>query len=275
MAKSKKQAAKLKAHRLSAAEKPHGKQLIVGTAPLGDVASAAAVHGDADAADDDELIALEDVEITIDVLSALLERPEVLSNQRFKQLKRVGWDFGKALAEQGSGAGTSIHSKISHLLSLSLYRQALVLLFDLYVNRTPTKLGSLQRWVRDCDATSRPGRVLTEEENEERNVVLRCLDMVLRVCGESVPSAALENLEEEDEGDQRRSRVIQRMRVWNVRKEVQGSRLQDELPLWPLIQKGFECECRRPRGGSWTHGHWLWATRLLADLRALPVPPSR
>jgi hypothetical protein len=138
---------------------------------------------------------------------------------------------------------------------LSLYRQALVLLFDLYVNKTPTKLGSLQRWVRDCDATSRPGRVLTPEEAEERDVVLRCLDMVLRVCGEDDKGKGKgkERLEEFEDGQDEGS-VIRRMKVWSVRQEIEKARdkegqpgsLQEEKSLWDLIQKGFEGElaCR-------------------------------
>lgn len=143
--------------------------------------------------------------------------------------------------------GASIHSKISHLLSLSLYRQALVLLFDLYINKTPTKLGSLQRWVRECDATSRPGRVLSPEEEEERNIVLKCLDMVLRVCGggeQSISDRLVEDLEEKDG----KKGVVRRMKVWNVRNEVGTSgeqKLQEEVPLWSLIQEGFEGESHR------------------------------
>ena len=149
--------------------------------------------------------------------------------------------------------GTSIHSKISHLLSLSLYKQALVLLFDLYVNRTPTKLGSLQRWVRDCDATSRPGKVLGPEEAEERNVVLKCLDMVLRVCGgEQTSGKGKERLEEELDQEQEENSVIRRMKVWSVRQEIEQAlgdpeprgKLQAEKPLWDLIQKGSESKTR-------------------------------
>lgn len=142
------------------------------------------------------------------------------------------------------GKGASIHSKISHLLSLSLYRQALVLLFDLYINKTPTKLGSLQRWVRECDATSRPGRELSPEEEEERNIVLKCLDMVLRVCGggeQSISDRLVEDLEEKDG----KRGVVRRMKVWNVRNELDASgerKLQEEVPLWNLIQEGFEGE---------------------------------
>lgn len=254
MAKSKSKAVKKqqKAQKLAVVSLSSSAAVVLPVKPAVDI-----IH----LAEDDELIAEDEIEITVDVLNTLLQQPEVLSNQRFKQLKRVGWDFGKILAEQGSGAGkrytpfafdrrltvvagSSIHSKISHSLSLSLYRQALVHLFDLYVNKTPTKLGSLQRWVRDCDATSRPGRVLTQDENEERNTVLKCLDMVLRVCGgaeqdfKGKAKAALENLETEaSDGSEE---AIRRMKVWDVRREVEAGKLQDEVPLWALIQKGFE-----------------------------------
>lgn len=133
--------------------------------------------------------------------------------------------------------GTSIHSKISHLLSLSLYRQALVLLFDLYVNKTPTKLGSLQRWVRDCDATSRPGKVLSEEEVEDRLVVLQCLDMVLRVCGGEQARLDHKVLVPWINESQDDTRAIQSMKVWNARK---NSGIQEPLPMWDLIQNGFD-----------------------------------
>jgi len=146
--------------------------------------------------------------------------------------------------------GSSIHSKVSHLLSLSLYRQALVLLFDLYVNRTPTKLGSLQRWVRDCDATSQPGQILSAEEAEERNVVLRCLDMVLRVCGGNETNGkGKERLGYELENAQEENSVIKRMKVWSIRQEIAAGLhpdktrvIQEEKPLWNLIQKGSESE---------------------------------
>lgn len=142
--------------------------------------------------------------------------------------------------------GTSTQSKISHLLSLSLYRQALVLLFDMFVNHTPAKLGSLQRWVRDCDATSWPGRILTAEESEERDTVLKCLDMVLRVCGgaeQRLPKGVIESLGDDPrqvEGET--TQAIRRMRVWNVRDEIKDGRLQEEVSLWPLVQQGFESE---------------------------------
>jgi hypothetical protein len=88
MSKSKKQAAKLKAHRLQVAAQP------VTTVSNAELREA-----------DDQLVAPEDLEITIETISSILEQPEILSGPRFKELKRVGWDLGKVLAEQGSGSG--------------------------------------------------------------------------------------------------------------------------------------------------------------------------
>lgn len=91
MGKSKKQA-KAKAHRLKVVEQTIKKPVL---------AELDARTNDAN----DDLMEPEDIEIAVEVLQSLLERPEALSNQRYKQLKRVGWDFGRVLAEQGSGAG--------------------------------------------------------------------------------------------------------------------------------------------------------------------------
>lgn len=91
MSKNKKQAAKLKAHRLQVAAQPVKTE----DTPL--------VKEEAD----DELVPQEDLAITVETLSAILEEPDVLSGPRYKELKRVGWEFGKALAEQGSGSGMS------------------------------------------------------------------------------------------------------------------------------------------------------------------------
>ncbi|GHJ86118.1 hypothetical protein NliqN6_2520 [Naganishia liquefaciens] len=232
--KNKAKAAKQKAYRLQAAA--------TFASPL--PATAAQDGEDAELGIDPE-----DLEIAVNVLSTLVDEPEALTNQRYKKLKSAGWDLAKVLQEQGAAAGhagVSIHSKISHLLSLSLYRQALVHLFDIYINKTPTKLGSLQRWVRECDATSRPGKTLTAGEEEERNIVLKCLDMVLRVCGggeQSISEKLVEDLEEKDG----KKGVVRRMKVWNVRDELDVSgaqKLQDEMPLWDLIQKGFEADTK-------------------------------
>lgn len=95
MSKSKKQAAKLKAHRLQTAQQPKSKAVAV--EPL--------VKNGGSGEDQEDLIPPEDLEITIETLSAIVEDPEVLGSQKYKQLKRVGWDFGKVLSEQGAGAG--------------------------------------------------------------------------------------------------------------------------------------------------------------------------
>lgn len=79
--------------------------------------------------------------------------------------------------------------------------------------------------------------------------------MVLRVCGEDDKGKGKgkERLEEFEDG-QDEGPVIRRMKVWSVRQEIEKARgkegqpgsLQEEKPLWDLIQKGFEGElaCR-------------------------------
>lgn len=61
----------------------------------------------------DEIVAPEDLEIAINVIQTLVDEPEELAKQRYKGLKRVGWDLGKALAEQGSGSGELGHRRQS------------------------------------------------------------------------------------------------------------------------------------------------------------------
>lgn len=94
MSKSKKQAAKLKAHRLQVAAQP---------TKATKVASLVIDQSE------DEIVAQEDLAITVETISAILEEPDVLSGPRYKELKRVGWEFGKTLAELGSGAGKLLH----------------------------------------------------------------------------------------------------------------------------------------------------------------------
>jgi hypothetical protein len=90
---------------------------------------------------------------------------------------------------------------------------------------------------------------MTDEENEERNMVLRCLDMVLRVCGDKQLGGdtkgkgkeMMEDLADDDED--MHSNVIKRLKVWNVGNETAtAGRMQDELPMWSLIQQGSKGE---------------------------------
>lgn len=65
-------------------------------------------------------------------------------------------------------------SRISAALATSRHTDALVLLAELRLRKLVPKLGSLQRWVRDCDAASRTDGSYGDSE------VLRVLDAVLR-----------------------------------------------------------------------------------------------
>ena len=79
--------------------------------------------------------------------------------------------------------------------------------------------------------------------------------MVLRVCGgEETNGKGKERLGYELENAEEENSVIRRMKVWSVRQEIAAGLqadkarvIQEEKPLWDLIQKGSESElkCKR------------------------------
>jgi len=70
--------------------------------------------------------------------------------------------------------GSSLTSRISEALSSGRHTDALVLLSELRIRKLPLPLGSLNRWVRECDAASRSDGSFGDAE------VLRVLDSILR-----------------------------------------------------------------------------------------------
>lgn len=230
MSKKNKAAAKLKAKRLLPTPKP-----------------APTLPDESNLDDDDEVLAPEDLAITTDILSLLATQPSLLSEKSVKPLKRSLYLLSRHLL---GDPASSLSSRISTSLASGLYKQALVLLFEMYVGGQGTKLGSLQRWVRDCDATARPAllvrakdknaaKVEEEEEEETRSTVLKCLDLVLRICSHStIPPLVGDGWEDVLEQDG----VIQQMKGWKVRESSQGGKVQDEEALWGLIQEGFSGE---------------------------------
>lgn len=80
--------------------------------------------------------------------------------------------------------GASLTSRISAALQDYRFSDALVLLFEMHVRRLTPKLGAIQRWVRECDATSAP------DGSPGDPVAFRCLDMILRIANLSSGSAS-------------------------------------------------------------------------------------
>jgi hypothetical protein len=116
--------------------------------------------------------------------------------------------------------GTSLTSRISAALQDYRFTDALILLFEMYTRKLPPKLGSLQRWVRDCDATvSADGSVRDAD-------AMKCLDLILRIANPASiagPSRA----------DIKGNELIRREPIWEARGPVEG-----EINVWERMQKG-------------------------------------
>ncbi|WRT69777.1 uncharacterized protein IL334_006768 [Kwoniella shivajii] len=185
------------------------------------------------------LIESEDLECTINVLETLCEFPDELSEKEMKVLKRKVHELYRVMAD-GSGLGNSLTSKISTALSDYRFTDALIYLFEMYTRKLHPKLGALQRWVRECDATSGADGSPGDLE------ALKCLDMILRIANMSHTS---------DVSDERKvlgtkgslndkkiggggggmddNDVVRRKQVWKARENTQG-----EIRIWEKIKNG-------------------------------------
>lgn len=173
----------------------------------------------------DELLLPEEVESAVDVLRTLAANPALLAGKELKGLKGAVHDVHRVMSEVAT-VGASLTSRISAALRDYRFTDALVLLFEMHARGLPPKLGALQRWVRECDATSNPDGTPGDPE------ALRCLDMILRIAGDTGP--------ESDGTDGRRTRrttetqaLVRSPRVWTARGPVDG-----EIALWERMNAG-------------------------------------
>lgn len=181
-------------------------------APKPEASSAPGVLTPPDSTASDKLLP-EEIETAVFVLRTLADDPALLSGREMKDLKRGVYDLHRVLVE-GATLGTSLTSKISAALRDYRFTDALVLLFEMYTRRLPPKLGALQRWVRECDATSAPDGSPGDAE------ALRCLDMILRIANMTTEGTGAG--ESAIAGDH-----VRKSRVWAARQRVSG-----EIPIW-------------------------------------------
>ncbi|CAD6575237.1 MAG: hypothetical protein TREMPRED_001338, partial [Tremellales sp. Tagirdzhanova-0007] len=170
-----------------------------------------------DETDSVRLVSSDDLETTILALQTLCENPAELAEKEMKELKRATFALHKVMVE-GATLGTSLTSKISTALQDYRFTDALVYLFEMYTRRLPPKLGALQRWVRECDATSEVDG--TPGDNE----ALKCLDLILRIANMDVAGSG-----EPANG----YAVIKRQCVWSAREGLEG-----ELGVWEMMKNG-------------------------------------
>lgn len=186
----------------------------------------------------DEIISVEDLETTLLTLETLADVPEELARKDVKDVKRAVYALQRVMADGmtlgecfiGSGelfsmlmwAGTSLTSRISTALQDYRFTDALILLFEMYTRKLPPKLGSLQRWVRDCDATVSADGTVRDAD------AMKCLDLILRIAnpasiaGPSRPDAGV-----------RGNELIRRKPIWQARGDTEG-----EIAVWERMQNG-------------------------------------
>ena len=134
---------------------------------------------------DDQIIEPEDLLITIDTLETLAQNPGELAKKYTKDVKRATFELHRTIAE-GATLGNSLSSKISVALQDYRFTDALVFLFEMMVRGIQPKLGAVQRWVRECDATSSSDGSPGDVE------ALRCLDLILRIANNSGQQAVVQ-----------------------------------------------------------------------------------
>jgi hypothetical protein len=172
----------------------------------------------------DALLSPDEIETTISALETLAEYPEELARKEVKDVKRAVYALQRVMAD-GMTLGTSLTSRISAALQDYRFTDALVLLFELYIRRLPPKLGSLQRWVRECDATVSADGTVRDPD------AMKCLDLILRIANPAAVGGG-ESLTA-DVGVGLGNQLIRRRPIWTARGEVEG-----EIKIWDLMQKG-------------------------------------
>eukprot|EP01113_Clastostelium_recurvatum_P032326 TRINITY_DN4139_c0_g1_i2.p1 TRINITY_DN4139_c0_g1~~TRINITY_DN4139_c0_g1_i2.p1 ORF type:complete len:540 (+),score=116.92 TRINITY_DN4139_c0_g1_i2:92-1711(+) len=163
--------------------------------------------------DDDDLVGgairASDLSVTISVLTALEDSPDLMRGKAFKGLRVALHRLNQAMTKEGVSSGNSLTGRISDALADSRWNDALVALAEMRERKQTPKLGALQRWVRDCDAvqggsTSAPASLDGDPQ------VLRVLDAILRTADPSmVPLPA--------DGADSLVQVVHRQPPWAVR----------------------------------------------------------
>ncbi|KAF9049331.1 hypothetical protein BDZ89DRAFT_1057682 [Hymenopellis radicata] len=139
---------------------------------------------DADAPVLGGLLYADEIETTVDTLNVLVEHPQLISSTALKGFRTAVHDYWRVSTET-SMTGNSVVSRVSSALVDHRHVDALVLLSEMHIRGQVPKLGTLQRWVRECDAVLTP-----DMSREEQSMVWRVLDLILRTTQPEVISSS-------------------------------------------------------------------------------------
>ncbi|KAJ3027189.1 hypothetical protein HDV00_011353 [Rhizophlyctis rosea] len=133
---------------------------------------------DEDVAADLELgvISQHDLAVTMRTLATLDKHPDILKSKALRGLRAAVHQL-----HAHTSSGTSLVARISDALTDGRWTDALCLLSEMRFRNQIPKLGSLQRWVRDCDAARGP-----DGGSAETKQILKVLDSILRTADPSM-----------------------------------------------------------------------------------------
>ncbi|KAK0615639.1 prolyl 4-hydroxylase [Bombardia bombarda] len=135
------------------------------------------------------LVSDEELDITIDTLTALSQYPNLIKSKMCKDLRVAVYDFRQAcVTGVNTAPGTNLTGRITGALTDGKYTDARILLAEMRIRGEEPKLGALCRWVRDLDVISglstRPeGDGVAVERSAKDKELITVLDAVLRVSG--------------------------------------------------------------------------------------------
>ncbi|KAL5333683.1 hypothetical protein BJX70DRAFT_380191 [Aspergillus crustosus] len=133
------------------------------------------------------IISDEELETTIETLSALAEYPGLTKSKACKDLRVAVFEFRQACTTGlDNAAGANLTARITGALADEKYVDAKVLLAEMRIRGEQPKIGALCRWVRDLDVVSglstMPGAVEAASTRSAKELqLLSVLDDILRI----------------------------------------------------------------------------------------------
>jgi hypothetical protein len=151
-----------------------------------------------------------DLDITMEVLTKMMqssgdEATPLWKRKEYKPLRAKIYSVYSMMSAD-TGTGKTLCGRVSEAILNSDYVQARHLLEEMKHRQITPKLGSLQRWVRECDAAFSVTNDAGQTNTEEMESVLRCLDAMIRCTQADIVAIANK--------DQKRRPLINRYPEW-------------------------------------------------------------
>mmetsp|Transcript_1301 Transcript_1301/g.2534 ORF Transcript_1301/g.2534 Transcript_1301/m.2534 type:complete len:466 (-) Transcript_1301:2910-4307(-) len=127
-----------------------------------------------------------DLDIAMEVLTKMMqssgvdeEATPLWKQKEYKPLRAKIYSLYSMMSAD-TGTGKTLCGRVSEALLNADYVQARHLLEEMQYRQITPKLGSLQRWVRECDAAFGVTDDGKTNNTEDQDSVLRCLDAMIR-----------------------------------------------------------------------------------------------